>query len=588
MIDPRTEFTLEVGTVVTWREVGFRGRTYGGTITHGCGDLFQAIITHSNEPDPRDIGWHRNFYRECLLSAEAPPSPKEPMSTIAKAAPAKNSAPNNAEAKAAAPDKKAWSAEIHTPAGEYNANIPVADIVPDWQNRRAEDPEEDASLAASIKADGLVQPITVRPAPKFPKAFTVRHVVDKKEIFRVFKQVFPCKLETDLLYESSDKRDAHRAELIYKSGAGWQIIAGERRWRAHVANGAKTIRGFINKGETDATAAVKQTVENSARLDLNPIQEARQMKRLSDLGIPQKEIGQRFGGKSQPVVAHALKLLLLPEEVQQMIQAGKLTASHGLELVRFAQWPKICSRIADLVHAHSWDAKMVREDSLPFGNTLESNDGLVAGITMDQGYDWETRPTYKIPATLQKDPDFIIGKSRSYYILPQKPETPNKWAPEKERQDAARTKKEEAKADRAATSSSKESADRARVIEKNKKRRAALKIDLERALEKLAKLKQPGVNELAVLAKHAIGGGYGSVRIHEVADALGLKVPAGAIAGEHCYGFGSIDALMKMSAADIAKLAVGVIMHKDVDDLCKEPQGFVPHSLKVYGVEGKS
>jgi ParB/RepB/Spo0J family partition protein len=510
--------------------------------------------------------------------------PKEPMTTSATAAPTKHSAPNTAGSKATA---------------EYREALPVADIVPDWQNRHEGTTEELQQLADSVKAEGLVQPIAVRPCPRHPRAVVLRHVVDKKEIFRVVRDSdtqAPMVMDA-LLYETRDKADAQRAMKIYRTGAGWQIIAGERRWRAHVLNKAKAIRAFIHKGESDATAASKQTVENTTRKDLNPIEEARQMKRLSDLKVSQKEIGRQFGGKSQPVVSQMLKLLDFPAGVQHLFATGQLSPAHAEGLSRFLPWPKACELIARECASYGWDAKRIRGTNVCNCEKDLAKAGL-AIVIYTGGYSYEDRRQYQVPESLQKAFGFFkAGYDEWCYLLPATAGEPNLWEPEREKQDAARAakaaeeKKKTAAASKANGKPTKEQLERKKKLEDSKRRRARLQDGLAKALEKMKSMKTPGVNELAVLAVHAVSGGYGSKRLQTVADALGLKVPAGVIGsgdgGGH-QGFGNINAVVKMKPADIAKLAVGVILHKDTDDLCKNPRGFEPRSLKLYGVEGKA
>lgn len=527
----------------------------------GAGD-FEVQIAQAQRADPDA------FPKEINMTAKT------------AAAPAANSAPNNAKAsKATAP--------------EYNPNLPIADIVPDWQNRKAvvEAADLDAELAESIKADGLLQPITVRPCPVFPKVAVLRHVVDKVEMFRVVSDADRAAafLQDVLLYETGDKRDAERVAFVYRSGDGWQIIAGERRWRASRQIKAETIRAFIHRAESNASALIKQTVENTERLDLNPVQEAKQMKRLSDEGVSQKEIGKRFGGKSQPVVSQMMKLLDFSPDVQRLFAAGLLSPAHVEGLTRFIEWPKACEVIATEWANRGWDAKSLRGDGIPNNLGGRLAQARVAVLIYCGDYAYETRPSYVMPAALQKEHGFFKASYNEWiYMLPVHAGAPNLWEPERAKQDAARVAKAAAEKQKAAAAKksdkpTKEQLERKKQIEDGKRRRAAVQEGLAKILKKLSTLTQPGVNELAILATEAVAGGYAGKRMQTVADALGIKLPGGVIGGYN--GFGAPDKVAKMKAHDIAKLAVGVILHKQADDACK--RGYSARALKLYGVEAK-
>ena len=108
----------------------------------------------------------------------------------------------------------------------------------------------------------------------------------------------------------------------------FQIIAGERRWRAAKLAGVDTIPCFIrDMPDTDASAAA--LVENLQRRDLNAIEEAEGFKRLiEDFGLTQEELSGAIG-KSRSHVANTLRLLGLPSDVRAYVQAGTLTAGHA-------------------------------------------------------------------------------------------------------------------------------------------------------------------------------------------------------------------------------------------------------------------
>jgi ParB family chromosome partitioning protein len=155
--------------------------------------------------------------------------------------------------------------------------LPLDSIRPDPNNPRKEfDPELLQGLADSIAANGLEQPITVRP-----------------------------------------------------DGEGYILIAGERRFRAHQLIGATTITAIVRTGISADEAATRQVIENLQRADLNPIDEARGFQHLLDqLNLSQGELAKQLG-VSRPKVAKALGLLKRPEEVQRALASGKITARHA-------------------------------------------------------------------------------------------------------------------------------------------------------------------------------------------------------------------------------------------------------------------
>ena len=168
-------------------------------------------------------------------------------------------------------------------AGGSIQMVPVASIEPHpGQPRRAFQEESLVELAASIEARGVIQPIIVRP-------------------------------------------HGHR----------FQIVAGERRWRAAQKARLHEIPAIVRDFTEEETLEVA-LIENIQRQDLNAIEEARAYKRLlDDYGHTQDELG-RLVHKSRPHVANLLRLLDLPAKVQDMVGAGQLSMGHARALVSAA------------------------------------------------------------------------------------------------------------------------------------------------------------------------------------------------------------------------------------------------------------
>ena len=115
------------------------------------------------------------------------------------------------------------------------------------------------------------------------------------------------------------------------SGA-YQIIAGERRWRAAQAAGLSEIPVVIRE-LSDEQAMAAALIENLQREDLNPMEEASGYQQLMDaFSLTQEEVARKLG-KSRPAVANALRLLKLPLPIKDMVRAGKLSSGHARALL---------------------------------------------------------------------------------------------------------------------------------------------------------------------------------------------------------------------------------------------------------------
>ncbi|HEY8417557.1 MAG TPA: ParB/RepB/Spo0J family partition protein [Limnochordales bacterium] len=112
---------------------------------------------------------------------------------------------------------------------------------------------------------------------------------------------------------------------------GYELVVGERRWRAAQQAGLTTIPSVIRE-LTDQEAAVLALVENLQREDLNPIEEARAFQRLTELGLTQEEVAAQVG-RSRPAVANSLRLLTLEPEIQQAVARGEVSVGHAKVLL---------------------------------------------------------------------------------------------------------------------------------------------------------------------------------------------------------------------------------------------------------------
>ena len=120
--------------------------------------------------------------------------------------------------------------------------------------------------------------------------------------------------------------------LVRPLGSGsYQIVAGERRWRAARMAGLTEIPAYVRELSDEKTAQIA-LIENVQREDLSPIEEAQAYRKLMDTyGMTQEQVAKAVG-KSRPAIANSLRLLGLPKDVQKMVDSGSLSAGHAKAL----------------------------------------------------------------------------------------------------------------------------------------------------------------------------------------------------------------------------------------------------------------
>jgi ParB family transcriptional regulator, chromosome partitioning protein len=120
--------------------------------------------------------------------------------------------------------------------------------------------------------------------------------------------------------------------IVRKRGENFEIVAGERRWRACAALGQANISAIVRDSD-DKDSLEVAIIENLQRENLNPIEEAAAFSSLMDeYGFTQEELAVRVG-KSRPAVANALRLLALQDAIKAMLVDGRLSAGHGRALL---------------------------------------------------------------------------------------------------------------------------------------------------------------------------------------------------------------------------------------------------------------
>jgi ParB family transcriptional regulator, chromosome partitioning protein len=120
--------------------------------------------------------------------------------------------------------------------------------------------------------------------------------------------------------------------VVRRDGERFQIIAGERRWRAAALAGLKSIPCVVKDVANDSVLEIS-LIENIQREELNPIEEANAYKRLIEqLDVTQEQVAQRVG-KDRSSIANALRLLKLPSEIQRLVEDEKLSMGHARALL---------------------------------------------------------------------------------------------------------------------------------------------------------------------------------------------------------------------------------------------------------------
>jgi len=203
-------------------------------------------------------------------------------------------------------------------------SIPIGQIVPNpFQPRQEFNAQDLVELQESLKANGLLQPITVRR----------RHGKD-----------------------------------------GFELIAGERRLRAATKLGWKEIPAII-KDIDDKTILTLALVENLQRTDLNPIEEGEGYHQLSrEFGLTQHQIAETVG-KDRTTIANMMRLLQLPEAVRRLLQEGDLTMGHAKVLLGLEDPEKIESLAREIVK----EGLTVREVERRLRDVVGSKDGKKPG-----------------------------------------------------------------------------------------------------------------------------------------------------------------------------------------------------------------
>src|SRR5256885_856740 len=162
------------------------------------------------------------------------------------------------------------------------------------------------------------------------------------------------------LAESVRRRGVLQPVLVRPLVDGtYQLVAGERRWRAAQLAGLEVIPALVRETD-DAQALEVALIENMAREDLNPVEEARACAALvEELGLTREEVGRRVG-RSRVAVSNLLRLLDLPDEALALLEEGTLSEGHGRALL-LAGDHAVRRRLARDAATHGWSVRVLED-----------------------------------------------------------------------------------------------------------------------------------------------------------------------------------------------------------------------------------
>lgn len=220
------------------------------------------------------------------------------------------------------------------PAGAVYREIDPAEIEPNpRQPRQVFDEESLAELVHSIREFGLMQPIVVRAVP---------------------------------LADTADGADGDAKASRY------QLVMGERRWRAAQQAGIATIPAIVRE-TTDDSMLRDALLENIHRVQLNPLEEAAAYQQLlEEFGVTHDELAARIG-RSRPLITNMIRLLRLPVPVQRRVAAGVLSAGHARALLSLEGGAEAQEELAGRIVAEGLSVRATEE-----AVTLANRDGSTA------------------------------------------------------------------------------------------------------------------------------------------------------------------------------------------------------------------
>ena len=187
------------------------------------------------------------------------------------------------------------------------------------------------------------------------------------------------------LTESVKERGVLQPVLVRPvAGGRYELIAGERRWRAAQLAGLTEVPALV-RDRDDAESLEVALIENMAREDLNPVEEARACAALvEELGLTREDVGRRVG-RSRVAVSNLLRLLDLPDDVLALLESGSLTEGHGRALLLAGDHADR-RRLAREAVAGEWSVRVLEQRAREAGRSgsTTSTTGTVRRLHPDQ------------------------------------------------------------------------------------------------------------------------------------------------------------------------------------------------------------
>jgi ParB family transcriptional regulator, chromosome partitioning protein len=211
-------------------------------------------------------------------------------------------------------------------AGATYQEVPIGAIQPNpRQPRQVFDEESLTELAHSIREFGLMQPIVVRPLPT----------------------------------ESAIGQPPTESAIGQPHTGCYELVMGERRWRAAQLAGLECIPAIVRSTDDDAMLR-DALLENIHRVQLNPLEEAAAYQQLlEDFGVTHEQLASRIG-RSRPVITNTIRLLRLPVAVQRRVAAGVLSAGHARALLGLDE-PSVQESLAMRIVAEGMSVRATEE-----------------------------------------------------------------------------------------------------------------------------------------------------------------------------------------------------------------------------------
>jgi ParB family transcriptional regulator, chromosome partitioning protein len=187
----------------------------------------------------------------------------------------------------------------------------------------------------------------------------------------------------DALADSVRERGLLQPILVRpRTGGRYELVAGERRWRAAQRAGLDTVPALV-QARDDAQTLEAALVENMAREDLNPVEEARAVAALvEELGLTREDAGRRIG-RSRVAVSNLLRLLDLPDEVLEHLEEGRLTEGHGRALLLTDDHAARRALAADAAR-EGWSVRVLEARAREAGRVAHRRAGQRTAVHPDQ------------------------------------------------------------------------------------------------------------------------------------------------------------------------------------------------------------